>query len=61
MVGSANMVLERLPPQNVEAEQALLGSLLLDRDAIIKLPPPIRPPNSYNNRHVLIYAATPNP
>ena len=27
--------LEQFPPQNVEAEQALLGSLLLDRDAII--------------------------
>ncbi|MBU4141767.1 hypothetical protein KKE99_02755, partial [Patescibacteria group bacterium] len=25
----------RLPPQNLEAEQALLGSLMLDKDAII--------------------------
>ena len=29
--------LEKLPPQNIEAEQSLLGSLLLDKDAIIKI------------------------
>lgn len=28
---------DRLPPQNLEAEQALLGSLMLDKDAIIKI------------------------
>ena len=49
--------LERLPPQNVEAEQALLGSLLLDRDAIIKVAPTIRPADFYDHRHGLIYGA----
>ncbi|MFO0862537.1 MAG: replicative DNA helicase [Candidatus Saccharibacteria bacterium] len=28
---------DKLPPQNVEAEQSVLGSLLIDRDAIIKV------------------------
>jgi len=30
-------VLDRLPPHNMEAEQAVLGSLLIDRDAIIRV------------------------
>jgi replicative DNA helicase len=29
--------LEKLPPQNLEAEQSLLGALLLDKDAIIRV------------------------
>lgn len=35
--------LERLPPQNLEAEQSVLGSLLIDRDAIIRVAAMIRP------------------
>jgi mannose-6-phosphate isomerase-like protein (cupin superfamily) len=27
----------KLPPQNIEAEQSLLGALLIDKDAIIKI------------------------
>ena len=27
--------IERVPPQNLEAEQSVLGSMLIDRDAII--------------------------
>ncbi|MFA5021291.1 MAG: DnaB-like helicase N-terminal domain-containing protein, partial [Patescibacteria group bacterium] len=29
--------LRKLPPQNIEAEQSLIGSLLIDKDAIIKI------------------------
>ena len=29
--------LEKIPPQNLEAEQSLLGALLIDKDAIIKV------------------------
>ncbi len=29
--------IERLPPQNVEAEEAILGRLLIDPDAIIRV------------------------
>ena len=31
------MAADRLPPQNIEAEQSVLGSLLIDPDAIIKV------------------------
>ena len=28
---------DRLPPQNIEAEQSVLGSMMLDKDAAIKI------------------------
>jgi len=30
-------IAEKLPPQNIEAEKSLLGSLMLDKNAIIKV------------------------
>ena len=30
----SDLTLEKIPPQNLEAEMALLGSMLLDADAI---------------------------
>ena len=38
---------ERLPPHNVEAEQSVLGSLLIDRDAIIRVASFLRPEDFY--------------
>jgi len=29
--------LGKIPPQNIEMEQSMLGSLLIDKDAIIKI------------------------
>lgn len=49
--------IERLPPQNVEAEQALLGSLLLDRDAIIAVATMLRAADFYQPNHGLIFQA----
>ena len=37
MVIASPSIIERLPPHNLEAEQSVLGSLLIDRDAIIKV------------------------
>jgi replicative DNA helicase len=51
------MTLERLPPQNVEAEQSVLGSLLIDREAIIKTAPFLRPDDFYREAHGRVYAA----
>jgi len=48
---------ERLPPQNVEAEQSVLGSLLIDRDAIIRIAPFLRPEDFYRESHAQIYQA----
>ena len=45
------------PPQNIEAEQAVLGSILLNRDAIIAVAAWLRPDYFYLQRHSQIYAA----
>lgn len=49
--------LDRLPPQNLEAETALLGCLMLDKDAIINVADTIISEDFYDNRHRLIYEA----
>ncbi|MEI6510584.1 MAG: replicative DNA helicase, partial [Candidatus Uhrbacteria bacterium] len=49
------MGLERLPPQNMEAEQSLLGSLLIDQDAMIKIGDVTQPEDFYRDSHRLIY------
>lgn len=48
---------EKLPPQNIEAEQSLLGCLMLDKDAIIKVADFVRPEDFYKGIHGEIYQA----
>lgn len=45
----------RVPPQNLEAEQSVLGSLMLDKDAIIRVADLVRPGDFYKNDHGQIY------
>jgi replicative DNA helicase len=47
--------INRIPPQNLEAEQSVLGSLLLDRDAIIKIADLINSEDFYDDKHKIIY------
>ncbi|OGL66022.1 replicative DNA helicase [Candidatus Uhrbacteria bacterium RIFCSPLOWO2_01_FULL_47_24] len=49
--------IERIPPQNLEAEQSLLGSLLIDRDAMIKIADSITPEDFYKDSHRMIFEA----
>lgn len=51
------MTLERLPPQNIEAEQSVLGSLLIDPNAIIAVASFLRPEDFYRETHRDIFAA----
>ena len=51
------MAAARLPPQNIEAEQSVLGSLLIDPDAILKVTSSLRPEDFYRETHGLIYRA----
>ena len=51
------MVVDRLPPQNIEAEQSVLGSLLIDSDAIIRIAPFLRTEDFYRETHSLTYQA----
>ncbi|MCD6519939.1 MAG: replicative DNA helicase [Anaerolineae bacterium] len=48
---------DRLPPQNLDAERSVLGSLLIDPDAIIKVGSFLRPEDFYNEAHQAIYRA----
>lgn len=46
----------RVPPQNIEVEQSLLGGLLVDQDAINKVADIIGPNDFYRDAHGKIYA-----
>lgn len=45
----------KVPPHNLEAEQAVLGSLLIDKDAIIKVADILNPEDFYSDKHRLIF------
>ena len=49
--------MSRIPPQNLEAEASLLGALLLDKDAIIKVSDSLTPSDFYKEGHGLVYQA----
>ncbi|HAU65742.1 MAG: replicative DNA helicase [Candidatus Uhrbacteria bacterium GW2011_GWF2_39_13] len=48
---------QRIPPQNLEAEQSLLGSLLIDKEAMIKIADRARAEDFYRESHQKIYEA----
>ncbi|MCS7221908.1 MAG: replicative DNA helicase [Anaerolineae bacterium] len=48
---------ERMVPANPEAEEAVLGSILIDPDAIIKVAPTLRADDFYLEKHRWIYQA----
>ncbi|MDQ3123516.1 MAG: replicative DNA helicase [bacterium] len=47
-----------VPPQNVEAEASLLGAILIDSDAIVKVADIVQPADFYDERNARIYEAT---
>ncbi len=50
--------LTKLPPQNIEAEQSLLGSLLIDKEAIVRISEILHPANFYRSeQHGPIFEA----
>ena len=48
---------DRLPPNNIDAEQSVLGSLLIDRDAIIRVDSFLRPEDFYLPSNSVIFRA----
>ncbi|RLD14830.1 MAG: replicative DNA helicase, partial [Caldiserica bacterium] len=50
-------ILGRVPPHNIEAEQATLGSILIDNDAIVKVIDFLEPEHFYRTSHQIIYKA----
>ena len=47
----------RTPPHNIEAEQAVIGSILIDPEAIENVISIVRSEDFYDNRHVEIFKA----
>ncbi len=45
----------KLPPHNLEAEESVLGALLLDRDAIIRVASTLKPEDFYRGAHATVY------
>ncbi len=55
---SGSMPAGKIPPQNIEAEQSLLGALLIDKDAIINIAEMLSPEHFYREeQHGQIYNA----
>jgi replicative DNA helicase len=49
--------MDRIPPQNLEAERAVLGALLLDPNAFDKVEEILKPEDFYAEAHQVIYLA----
>jgi replicative DNA helicase len=48
---------EKLPPHDIEAEEAVIGSLLIDPEAILKIAASLKPEDFYSETDRLIYQA----
>jgi replicative DNA helicase len=55
--GQKLQIRDKLPPQNVEAEMSLLGSLMLDKEAITKVADLVESRDFYKPVHQIIYDA----
>lgn len=53
----SDATLERLPPQSLEAEQAVLGALLVSGDGVSRIVDVLDPEYFYRKAHQVIYAA----
>lgn len=49
--------MEKVPPQNIEAEQSVLGALLLDRNIIVNVAQILTADHFYRTQHSLVYGA----
>src|SRR3989344_7031413 len=54
---SRQSITGRVPPQSVDAEMGVLGSLLIDKDAVVKIAEILNPDHFYQERHADIYRA----
>ena len=54
---STSLPIDRLPPQNTEAEEAVLGSCLMDSDCTARIRGILQPGDFYRERNGTIYSA----
>jgi replicative DNA helicase len=53
----SDVYVEKLPPQSLEAEQSVLGAVLLDNNALLKALEVIRPEDFYRESHRKVFRA----
>ncbi len=47
----------KLPPQDIQAEQSVLGSLMIDKNAVSKVADVLSPTDFYTSQHQIIFSA----
>lgn len=52
-----SLPLEKLPPQNLDAEQSVLGAMLIDKEAAVKVVETLKPEDFYRDANGHIYQA----
>src|SRR3990167_4003090 len=57
MAKTQSELIGKVQPQNIEAEQSVLGALLLDKEAIIKIADILNIDDFYRDDHNIIYSA----
>jgi len=55
-----SVLLEKIPPQNLDAEQSVLGAMLIDHEAVAKAIETLRPQDFYRDANAHIYEAIVN-
>ncbi|MHB9093521.1 MAG: replicative DNA helicase [Eubacteriales bacterium] len=55
-----SLALEKIPPQNLDAEQSVLGAMLIDKEAVVKAIETLRPQDFYRDANGHIFAAIVN-
>lgn len=55
MISNDDNLIAKIPPHSLEAEESLLGCLLIDKDAIIKIADTVMPQDFYKDAHKIIY------
>jgi len=51
-----SILMEKIPPHNLEAEQAVLGSMMIDKEAIYLAMETLEPEDFYKEAHRIIYS-----
>nr|MDQ3828850.1 replicative DNA helicase [Candidatus Tectomicrobia bacterium] len=54
---TSELALHKLPPQNIEAEQCVLGAILLENDSLLKALEVLKPAHFYRDAHRKIFEA----
>ena len=50
-------MLDRIPPQSIEAEQSVLGAMMIEKEAISKVAEMLKPEDFYRESHRLVFQA----